>query len=125
MPMTASSDSTMIWATAKLTDVSSAQIARPRRAAGFGSAGRARAARVTAGLEMVALLDRRGRSLGDRSTGSLEPRPEVGLQVLQILEPHRCPEEAGGNHGLGQSSVIQLAMSRGGRVDDHREDAPE
>ncbi|HEV8546860.1 MAG TPA: hypothetical protein VGQ64_11240 [Candidatus Limnocylindrales bacterium] len=44
------SDRTMIWATAKLTDVSRRQTTRPRRLSGFGLASRAEAAQVTEGL---------------------------------------------------------------------------
>ena len=40
----------MIWATAKLTDVSRRQTARPSRASGSGRADRTLAAQVTTGL---------------------------------------------------------------------------
>ena len=40
----------MIWVTAKLTDVSRRQTARPRRLSGFDPASRAVAAQVTEGV---------------------------------------------------------------------------
>ena len=54
----------MIWVTAKLTDVSRRQTARPSRASGSDWADRALAAQVTTGLAIGTLLDGRGRGGG-------------------------------------------------------------
>jgi hypothetical protein len=52
MPTTASSARTMIWATAKSTEVSSRQRPFPMRARTFGATGRVEAAETTAGVAM-------------------------------------------------------------------------
>jgi hypothetical protein len=86
----------MIWLTAKLTDVSRRQTARPSRASGSGWADRAVAAQVTTGLAMRTLLDGRGscwRGLrsrfgpAPRSSRGSQAALEVGDEIGRILEP--------------------------------------
>ena len=82
----------MIWATAKSTDVSSRQMPRPSWASGF--VGRARGARRPDGGRC-----RHGKGLdADRgaargAAGDLERGGEVGLQVLDVLEPDRHAQQ--------------------------------
>jgi hypothetical protein len=128
----------MIWTTAKLTDVSSRQTARPSRAGGFSPGARV-LARVATGLAIGRLLagsrGRGGGPLGGRvgavqgvargDASRLEAVPEVGHEIVEVLETDRDAEQPRGDAALGQCRVVELAVGRRGRVDDHREDAPE
>src|SRR5467141_3672916 len=113
------SDRTMIWETAKLTAVSRLQMARPSRAATFGSTGRARAAQARSGVAIGLLLDGRR---GEAGAGQLRARGgqrfmsgdkcslEVRDQVVSVLESHRAAEQAGCDPGLGERGIVELAM---------------
>ena len=133
----------MIWMTAKLTEVSRPQIARPSLAGGFSSGARARL-RVAAGLAIgPAPSGRPGwvrpaspapRARAGRPRPRRDPRRpsrgretslEVGHEVVEVLEPDRDAEQPRGDPGLGERRVVELAVRRRGRVDDHREDAAE
>ena len=132
----------MIWKTAKLTEVKQAPQARSRDGpAMFRPDGRVVAAETAAGLAMARAPRRRrgpGRAArrvrrgwrpvlapGRRPRGGLEGGGEVGLQVLEILEPDRDAQEARRDPGRRQVGLARLAVRGRRRVDDHRVDAPE
>src|SRR4051794_40215589 len=94
MPTTANRLSTMIWRTAKSTEVSRPQTALPRRGAGpwIGRAAAWRAAMVA----MAPLLRGGGdgrrpgggpNRCGSRGVGGIERGAEVGDEVRLVLEP--------------------------------------
>ena len=128
----------MIWATAKLTEVSSRQIARPSRLRGSGRPrATARSAAMVAMTTPSRRRRRRSRAAGRRpaggrcdggrrgGSGGRERAVEVGHQVLEVLEPDRAAQQAGPDPGLLELRGVVLAMRRRRRVGDDRVDAPE
>ena len=138
IPTTASSDRTMIWATAKLTEVSRRQMARPSRAGGSSSGARARA-RVAAGLAIGLLLARGrrrvgrcrrgggGRRGGHRAGARAASRPisKSATRSSRSSSPTETRSSPAVMPALGEGRVVELAVGRRRRMDDHREDAAE
>ena len=130
----------MIWTTAKLTDVSRRQTARPSRATGFSSGARARV-RVAAGLAIGRapkerpepwpapwpprrpMAPRRALAWLRRQSWRPRVRAEVDDEIVEVLEPDRHPQQAGRDAALREGRVVELAVGCRRRVDDHREHA--
>src|SRR5688500_9320266 len=127
MPTTASSERTMIWVTAKLTEVSSRHTAQPSRASGSGLLEAIPGARVAARFAIGSALDGRRRAprSGCRRRGArgCKPRLEVRDEVVEILESHGAAQEAGGDAARREGGFVELTVGRRRRVDDHREHA--
>ena len=118
----------MIWATAKSTDVNRCH--RPYPEAGEGCSGRTVGCwppRRRPGSRWLRLLD--GAERRDGPPVERPSRPErvreVGLEVLEVLEPDRDAQQAGRDPGGQQLRLARLAVRGRRRVDDHRVDAAE
>ena len=62
---------------------------------------------------------------GPAARAASRPSSKSATQVVEILQPDRDAEQPGGDPALGEGRVVELAVGRRRRVDDHREDAAE